>query len=94
MEQVAANAATLLELEQRGGTPLDFVPLLLKHVSGDWGGVDEHDWKANDQALVTGARIISSYEVRGMTVWIISDAAYTEDPRRREVTTVLRPSDY
>ena len=34
---------------------------LLRHLSGDWGALDEHDWKENDAALEYGFRIFSSY---------------------------------
>lgn len=68
--------------------------LIGRHVTGDWGNVDPEDKKTNDAALKTGARIISSYDVNGITVWIITESAQTDNPARREITTFLRPSDY
>lgn len=38
---------------------------LRRHQSGDWGDLDRHDAEANDLALVTGARILSSYLIPG-----------------------------
>ena len=34
---------------------------LRRHQSGDWGDLGSHDAEANDLALVTGARVLSSY---------------------------------
>jgi hypothetical protein len=69
-------------------------PLLWKHMHGDWGNVDAHDKRANEDALKTGARIVSSYKLFNVKLWIITDAAWGEDSRVRQVTTILRPSDY
>jgi hypothetical protein len=68
--------------------------LLDCHVSGNWGNVGKHDWKVNEDALKTGARIVSEYNVNDVRVWIISDAAWTDNPLVREVTTFMRPEDY
>lgn len=37
---------------------------LQKHLSGDWGEVDAEDQKLNDQALLDGGRLLSSYRRR------------------------------
>jgi hypothetical protein len=69
--------------------------LIGRHVTGDWGNVDTHDNDVNNQAVFTGARIMSEYLVNGVRVWIITDAAYDSDhPEARQVTTFLRPEDY
>ena len=34
---------------------------LYRHACGDWGDLGAHDAEANDSALTTGARILSSY---------------------------------
>lgn len=66
-------------------TPESF---LRRHVSGDWGELDEHDGGANAQALHSGARIFSAYfTVLGERLWIITEAD-------RSVTTILRPDEY
>ena len=36
---------------------------LRRHQSGDWGDLTTHDAEANDLALVTGARVLSSYPI-------------------------------
>ena len=69
--------------------------LLHRHINGDWGDVDPHDARVNEQAVKSGARIVSSYTVEGIKLWIISDAAYYDTaPELRQVTTFLLPSDY
>jgi hypothetical protein len=51
----------------------DIAPLLHRHRRGDWGDVSD-PW-VNRAALDNGGRILSVYNVRGETVWIITDAA-------------------
>jgi hypothetical protein len=68
--------------------------LLLRHVNGDWGEVDAHDARQNDLSVKSGARIVSSFTVKGIELWVISDAAWTDKVWLRETTTILRPSDY
>ncbi|HWG33965.1 MAG TPA: hypothetical protein VN650_07335 [Gemmatimonadaceae bacterium] len=70
-------------------SPMSLVlPFLRRHVAGDWGDVGAEDWKANDEALVTGERLLSAYVVRlGERLWIITEAD-------RSLTTVLLPDEY
>ena len=68
------------------------VAFLARHIRCDWGTVDSSDWKINNHALKSGARIISQYEFDGNRIWIISEAS--EDPLVREVTTILTPEEY
>ena len=59
-----------------------------RHHSGDWGDLGAVDWRANDQAVETGARLFSAYAVRQLnTLGIITEA-------RRSSTTLLLPEDY
>jgi hypothetical protein len=53
----------------------DLAPLLARHEQGDWGKVDKSDARENDRAVKTCTRVLSAYTVRGVEVWIISDAA-------------------
>ena len=66
---------------------VDALTLLRRHVFGDWGVVPREDALANDEALLTGARVLSSYDVGGDKIWIITEAD-------RRVTTLLLPSEY
>ena len=69
-------------------TPSDVFTALLRHSFGDWGMVGEEDWKANDDAVAFGLRILSVYRsFQGDPFWIITEAD-------RSSTTVLMPEDY
>jgi hypothetical protein len=74
--------AALIEAEE---SPVEF---LSRHVRGDWGDVPPEDAKANNDALRTGGRLLSSYKTRkGEKLWIITEAD-------RSVTTILLPHEY
>lgn len=65
---------------------------LARHLSGDWGELDPEDVAANDDALKTGARLLSAYRIQGDKIWIITEA---EDEKGvRIATTLLYPSEY
>jgi hypothetical protein len=62
--------------------------LLKRHLAGDWGDLGDEDKKTNDQAVIFGNRILSSYNLpKGHKVWIITEWD-------RSVTTFLLPSEY
>lgn len=62
--------------------------LLARHIHGDWGNLPVEDQTANELALLTGRRLLSSYDLPGSRkVWIITEAD-------RSVTTILLPDDY
>ena len=65
----------------------DALIFLDRHQQGDWGDLGQDDKEANDHALLAGTRLLSSYQTRGGTLWIITEAD-------RSATTVLLPSDY
>jgi hypothetical protein len=94
------KVATLFALGRVVATPgafQDFGPaliaeLLQRHLTGDWGDLDAHDFEANNQALRTGERLLSAYETPAGRCWIITEA--TDDTGTRRSTCVLRPQDY
>ena len=62
--------------------------LIDRHVSGDWGDLDEHDRGENQLALEKGFRIFSVYNTgSGIKLYIITEAD-------RSYTTALLPEDY
>ncbi len=64
------------------------VPFLLRHVSGDWGELDEHDRKENEFSLRKGFRLLSAYRLSdGTKFWVITEAD-------RSATTFLLPEEY
>ncbi|MFA6546167.1 MAG: hypothetical protein WCS99_17235 [Limisphaerales bacterium] len=66
----------------------DIMTALLRHLTGDWGDVDEHDREENELSLKEGFRLLSVYRsAKGVKFWIITEAD-------RSRTTVLLPEDY
>lgn len=64
------------------------VRLLARHIHGDWGELPAEDLAANELALLSGKRLLSSYAIPGGTkVWLITEAD-------RSITTILLPEDY
>ncbi|MEX3973559.1 hypothetical protein [Paraburkholderia caribensis] len=63
--------------------------LLARHIRGDWGDLGVEDMTANELALLTGARLLSSFDLPDgkSKVWIITEAD-------RSVTTILLPDEY
>lgn len=59
----------------------------LRHSQGDWGEMCEEDKQANEDALIHGDRLFSSYTLNDWKVWIITEWD-------RSVTTILFPSEY
>ena len=82
--RVVATPGALKLLAEAGEDPLSY---LARHSSGDWGELNEDDWRENERSLVHGWRVLSSYPVGGGRVWIITEAD-------RTVTTILLPEDY
>jgi hypothetical protein len=94
------RVAALFALGQVVATPgaiQDFGPALIaellhRHLAGDWGDLDAHDVRANNQALRSGARLLSAYETPAGRCWILTEG--TGDTGARRSTCVLRPLEY
>jgi hypothetical protein len=83
--QLAATPGALAALAEQGKTPQEFVQ---RHASCDWSDMDTEDATANTLALLTGARIFSSFNLpQGGKVWVITEAD-------RSSTTLLLPEEY
>ena len=83
--QVVSTPGAILLLIGAEKSSLEFIA---RHASGDWGDLDAHDRLVNEQALLHGGRLLSSYKVIGEErLWIITE-------HDRSVTTLLLPSDY
>jgi hypothetical protein len=69
-------------------TQEEIMTALRRHLSGDWGEVDEHDWQENELSLREGFRLLSAYHTQaGRKFWILTEAD-------RSQTTVLLPEEY
>ena len=86
MGRVVATPGALAALARTGEPPSKF---LRRHAHGDWGTVDAHDWKVNDDAISLGNRLVSAYMLGDGTtkIWIITEAD-------RSLTTILLPDEY
>lgn len=71
---------------------LDIRPLLDRHLAGDWGDMCAEDLRENTKALRSGARLMSSYEINDLKVWIITSARDCDEQYIH--TTVLLPEEY
>jgi len=94
---MVASLFALGQVVATSGALQDFGPaliaeLLQRHLVGDWGDLDAHDLRANNQALRTGGRLLSAYETPVGRCWILTEA--TDDTGARRSTCVLRPQDY
>ena len=61
--------------------------LLRRHQAGDFGDLCEDDKQANIDAIATGERVLSSYQIGEDKIWIITEAD-------RSSTCLLLPEDY
>jgi hypothetical protein len=65
----------------------ELTKILHRHGSGDWGDIDKEDADQNEFAMNNSERILSSYELFGEKVWVITEWD-------RSATTVLLPNEY
>lgn len=78
---ITPNAATVVP-------PEEVFKAVVRHATGDWGTLDEHDRQENERALRHGGRLFSAYESSsGQKFWVITESD-------RSVTTLLLPEDY
>jgi hypothetical protein len=66
---------------------IDATELLVRHQSGDWGDLCDADRRDNERAVAEGSRILSSYRVGTVKLWIITEYD-------RSITTILLPEEY
>jgi hypothetical protein len=87
---ILATPGATEAFDKTGQTPFEF---LKRHVSGDWGDLDDEDRQLNDQALVNGSRLLSAYRLAdGTKIWLITEAV--GENGRRESSTFLLPQEY
>jgi hypothetical protein len=88
--RIVATPGALEVLQDAGQDAGEF---LARHVTGDWGDLDQEDRQANDAALIDGSRLVSAYKTRkGEKIWVITEA--TNQFGLRHSSTVLLPEDY
>ena len=82
--RVVATPGALALLDRARSSGLEY---LLRHVTGDFGVVNDEEAAANRHAIRTGLRILSAYDVAGGRLRIITEAD-------RSATTFLLPDEY
>lgn len=83
--QIVATPGAIKSLERAQQLPQEF---LSRHVTGDWGEVDEQDWQENEFSVTHGFRLLSSYHTTaGEKLWVITEGD-------RSATTLLKPDEY
>lgn len=83
--QTVSTPGALNALTEAGQSPTLF---LSRHRVGDWGDVCAEDKQANEDALLHGDRILSSYRTaNGTKLWVITEAD-------RSSTCILLPTEY
>lgn len=82
---ITTGAAIALSDEEANG-------ILGRHASKDWGDVPKEDGQANDESYKNGGMLLSSYSIRGMEFWVITDPGWKDTPHK--VTTILLPEEY
>ena len=88
--RIVATPGALDALRDAGQQPHEF---LSRHVTGDWGELDQEDRSLNNAALTDGSRLLSAYTTRkGERLWIITEA--TDDHGRRSSSCLLLPAEY
>lgn len=78
--------------EKKTITPTLLQSLLWRHRTGDFGQIDQHDRRMNEQAIKVGrGRVMSVYAVGSLTLWCITELS---DLPGQTYTVALFPSDY
>jgi hypothetical protein len=86
--QRQAQSRRMRDVSPTHNSALPAAILLRRHISGDWGDVPAEDAQANEDALQTGARLLSAYTLSsGVKVWVITEAD-------RSSTTIMLPEEY
>ena len=65
----------------------ELLNLVHRHVTGDFGIIDEEDHQENLLSIREGFRIMSAYIINDTKLWVITEAD-------RSVTTILLPEEY
>ena len=92
--QVVATPASIAKLQRHGKSVMEYIE---RHAKCDFGDLSVDDVQANEDALVDGGRILSSYVLEGegddaTKIWIITEAE--DEAENRLATTVLLPEEY
>ena len=66
----------------------EYLVYISRHVTGDWGDLDDDDKKENEFSVKKGFRILSKYLLKdGTAIYVITESD-------RSATTILLPKEY
>ena len=83
--QIVGTPGALIAMEEAKLPPVE---LLLRHVTGDWGDLEDEDKEENELSVKRGFRIMSAYNLEtDVKVWVITEWD-------RSATTILLPEEY
>ncbi len=83
-----ATPGAIQVLEEEGGDwRMTAAIYLTRHQDCDWGDVPPADVRENELSVREGFRVLSSYEVAGERIWVITEAD-------RSSTCILLPEEY
>jgi hypothetical protein len=83
---IGASVATPRAVRTIEAYKINWLTFLHRHVTGDWGDLDEQDKRENDLPVQKSFRILSAYGRGDRKLWILTEAD-------RSVTTILRPEE-
>jgi hypothetical protein len=87
--RIVSTPGALHALHDAGHQPDEF---LARHVTDDWGDLDDEDRNLNNAAVIDGGRILSAYTTRkGERIWVITEAV--NEVGLRYCTTILKPEE-
>lgn len=66
--------------------------LLMRHLQGDWGHIEEEDIPVNREAVEHGGMIHGIYDIRGSVIWVITH--WHPNDMHMTYTTFLKPEEY
>jgi hypothetical protein len=79
--------ATRGSINAAGEAQIDIYDLFLRHARCDWGDLCAHDKALNDKALSTEGRVLSRYDLKGLSFYIVTEWD-------RSVTTLMLTEEY
>jgi hypothetical protein len=65
----------------------ELLSIIRRHITGDFGIIDEEGRQENFLSIREGYRILSAYKINDTKLWVITEAD-------RSVTTILFPEEY
>ena len=68
---------------------IDLLALHHQHQHGDWGDLGADDKNGNDQALIDGDRVLSTYVIGGEQVYLLTEPVNQESGLRRSTCLML-----